>query len=303
MTDLTPKQIEIQHRGRQILAFGFQLMEEGGLDAIRLEDIADLVGCTRGTLYNHFRNREEMLVAMADEAIQHRFALFQMAHELSSSSREKMMSICYASMIYADDMPLDFAIEQAIRNETIWKKTSDERKEVVRENELACMKMSSACVKHAIEQKELPLPAGLSVSQMIERVCFGQWTLAHGGLIIESSSGQLAEIGIRSVRAAIHHNCNALLDSYGWQPLYDPISYEALLELLGGPLREKAKAYLRNRKSDLEPLDRSTIEAAAENTDSKRPSRSTGAKSTGPKSASTSKPKKESKRKSFQQKR
>ncbi len=179
MEQLTPKRLEIQERGKRILAVGFELLREDGLDGIRLELIAQRVGCTRGTLYNHFKNREEILVAMAAEAVEHRFRLFELAVENASTQREKILSICYASIGYRDELPLDFAMEQAIRNESIWQRTSESRQQLFRGNEMACMRLAGEVIAAAIAQRDLPLPAGLTADQMIERVTFGLWSMAR----------------------------------------------------------------------------------------------------------------------------
>ncbi|KAA1258671.1 Fatty acid metabolism regulator protein [Rubripirellula obstinata] len=253
MTEISAKQIEIQHRTRDILSAGYQLLAEDGLDGVKLERIAKLVGCTRGTLYNHFKNREEILVAMAQRAVARRLSLFHKAVDVATTSREKIASICFASMVYADEMPLAFAIEQAIRNESIWQRTSKSRQNLFRENEMACMKLAGSCIDQAIADRDLPLPAGLTAEQMIERVCFGLWSLSFGGLIIDRSSPSLEEIGIRDVRSTIHHNCNALLDSFGWQPMFDPLDYQAYLRRVGPVLKDHANQLSGNTDADTPP--------------------------------------------------
>ena len=62
--DLSDKQLEIRARGAQILRIGFDLLEAGGLENVRLDSIAEQLGCTRSTIYNHYKNREEVLVAI-----------------------------------------------------------------------------------------------------------------------------------------------------------------------------------------------------------------------------------------------
>ena len=235
------KQIEIQRRSRRILSVGFELMREGGLRGVRLERIAEIVGCTRGTLYNHFKNREEILVAMAARAVQSRIRLFEQAIAMTDSTREKIASVCLASMVYADELPLEFAMEHAIRHETIWQRTSAARQQVFRENELACMTLVGEVINTAIGNRDLPLPAGLTADQMIERVTFGLWSMSFGGLVIEATSPSLKAVGIHDARSTIHHNCNALLDSFGWAPHFDPLKYQAFLKQLTPRLKQHAK--------------------------------------------------------------
>ena len=224
-------------------------MEAGGLENVRLDSIAEQLGCTRSTIYNHYKNLEEVLVAMAASAVQRRLSLFEFGVAEADSSREKILAICLASMVYVDELPLDFSIEQAIRHEAIWKKTTKERRALVSENELSCMRLAGNVINGAVVGREVPLPEGLSVDQMIERVCFGLWSMSFGGLSIEASSPSLQTVGIHDVRSTIHHNCNALLDSFDWKPLFDPLDYQSFLKRLTPKLVQKAKKLLSSNES------------------------------------------------------
>ncbi|MEM1071094.1 MAG: TetR/AcrR family transcriptional regulator [Planctomycetota bacterium] len=250
------KKDEIAARHSRIVDTAFSLLNEQGLSAVRLDRVAEIIGCTRTTLYQHFANREEMLVEMARRAIEFRYRLFEHAVHSDGRPRERIMAVCVASMVYVDDLPLHFSIEQAVQNESIWERISPERQRPILENQQACMELCSTCVDEAIRGGELPLPAGLTVEQMVERVCFGLWSMAYGGLVIEASSPSLERVGIRDVRSTIHHNCNALLDSFAWEPRYDPIEYQSFLHETLAMLRERAEAMKSASDDSGQPAER-----------------------------------------------
>lgn len=252
MVTNSSKKEEVAGRGRQIVNAAFMLLEREGLSAVRLDRVAELIGCTRTTLYNHFANREEMLIEMAAQAVSCRHRLFEAAVRQEGPSRHRIMAVCVASMVYFDELPTRFAIEQAIEHESIWEKVAPERQAKMLEDQNACMELCASCVLDGIRDGELPLPSGLTVEQMVERVCFGLWSMAYGGLVIEASSPSLERVGIRDVRSTIHHNCNALLDSFDWQPAYEPIAYQAFLsESLNG-LRAVASDLLKNSTPEVQ---------------------------------------------------
>ncbi|MEM9826648.1 MAG: TetR/AcrR family transcriptional regulator [Planctomycetota bacterium] len=258
---MNKKREEIAKRSRRIVDAGFDLLRDGGLSAVRLDRVSEMVGCTRTTLYHHFANREEMLVEMARRAIEFRYRLFEAAVAIPAKPRERIMAVCVASMVYVDDLPLHFSIEQAVQNESIWERIGQERQRPMLENQQACMEICAACVTDGIRNGELPLPAGLTVEQMIERVCFGLWSMAYGGLVIEASSPSLERVGIRDIRSTIHHNCNALLDSFTWQPLYEPIAYQTFLNKTQNELRNVAESFHG------QPQAHSELETSASTTD------------------------------------
>ncbi|MEM9588207.1 MAG: helix-turn-helix domain-containing protein, partial [Planctomycetota bacterium] len=134
MRELSPKQREIRSRERRILDAAFPLLSEGGIDAIRMDRIAESIGCTRGTVYNHFRNREEILIALASRAVARRNHLFAFARTLGPSSRFRCQAIGLAAEVYADQMPNDFLIEQVTRHDPVWQKASPQRQQLLAES-------------------------------------------------------------------------------------------------------------------------------------------------------------------------
>ena len=59
----------MEDRARKIVETAVELAEEGGFEAVRLRDVAANAGVALGTLYRHFRSKEDLLVAaLAQEA-------------------------------------------------------------------------------------------------------------------------------------------------------------------------------------------------------------------------------------------
>ena len=53
----------VDARARRIVKTAVDLAEKGGFEAVRLRDVAACAGVALGTLYRHFRSKEELLVA------------------------------------------------------------------------------------------------------------------------------------------------------------------------------------------------------------------------------------------------
>jgi AcrR family transcriptional regulator len=59
----------MNEREKRIVATAVALAEEGGFEAVRLRDVAAHAGVALGTLYRHFRGKDDLLVAaLAGEA-------------------------------------------------------------------------------------------------------------------------------------------------------------------------------------------------------------------------------------------
>ncbi len=61
----------MEERARRIVETAIELAEKGGFEAVRLRDVAAHSGVALGTLYRHFRSKEELLLgALADQIAQ-----------------------------------------------------------------------------------------------------------------------------------------------------------------------------------------------------------------------------------------
>lgn len=194
---------------------------QGGLDAIRMDAIAKEMKVTRGTLYNHFPNREDIVLSLAARAVERRLAIFRFAITLGDITRKRIAAIGLACEVYADHLPDDFAVEQMIRHDSVWAKTSDGRREQLQCCEHGCFEILGQVMGEAVATRDLKLER----NQRAEDILLGLWSLIYGGLLIEKTSPSLSELGISDARAAIRRNCNAMLDGLNWEPLYAPSTY------------------------------------------------------------------------------
>ena len=115
----------------------------------------------------------------------------------------------------------DFLVEQIVRHDSVWQKTSPGRRELLHDCESQCMGVICEVIEKAVASGELSLPRGRQAPDIV----YGLWSLVYGGLLIESTSPSLNEAGISEPRMAIRRNCNAMLDGLGWIELYDARKY------------------------------------------------------------------------------
>jgi len=59
----------MEPRARRIVETAVELAEKGGFEAVRLRDVAAVAGVALGTLYRHFRSKEDLLVAALAEEV------------------------------------------------------------------------------------------------------------------------------------------------------------------------------------------------------------------------------------------
>ncbi len=222
MLELSTKQAEIREREARIVESALPMVGQGGISAISMDAIAEQLGVTRGTVYNHFRNKEEIVLALAILAVEQRLEVFQYAVMMRGCPRQRLAAIGIGCEFYANAFPALLRVEYQIRHDLVWEKTSTERQELLQNCEGRCMHTVAGVVRDAVAEGELEL----SDSHSVEEIVFGLWSLVHGGMLLELTSPSLSDVGVRDARRAIRAGCNALLDGYRWHPLHDPAAYE-----------------------------------------------------------------------------
>jgi len=215
MVILSRKQREIAEREAQILRLARPILLREGYQALSMDRLATLMEYAKGTLYNHFPNKEEIVIALAIESMELRFRMFEFGSSLSHLSRERLMGIGAACEVYTQACTEHFAIEEWIRNSMIWDKSSSRRQDLIRQCESRCMGVVSSIVRDAMIAGDLLLSDGLSPEEMI----FGFWSLNYGSQVLAATSPSLGELGIADAPKAIRHHCYTLMNGFGWSPL------------------------------------------------------------------------------------
>lgn len=221
---LTPKQLEMRERESRILALGRTMLRETGYHGLNMDRIAETLQLSKGTVYNHFSCKEEIVIAVAIETMEKRVGMFQAAVAFRGCPRERMLAVSVASERFVRLYPDHFHVETIVRNHSVLAKTSEKRRMLMRSCEHRCVGMVAGIVRDAIAQGDLTLPESMSPEELV----FGLWSLSFGAFSIAATSDSLREIGVRDPYETVRQHLSALLDSYGWQPLSTQIDEPAL---------------------------------------------------------------------------
>ena len=93
METLTPKKREILERESRILAVARPIVVREGYHGLNMDRIADALSYSKGTIYNHFSCKEEVIIALAFQSASKRVELFRSAAQFQAKSRFRMMAI------------------------------------------------------------------------------------------------------------------------------------------------------------------------------------------------------------------
>lgn len=219
------KEREFVEREDKILALAQDLVVREGYHGLSMDRIADGIEYSKGTIYNHFPNKEEIIVALGIRSAESRIELFRRARDFAGCARAKMQVIGVASEVFARVFPQHFYLEQIIRISSIWEKTSPERREHYQACELKCMTTVAEIVEAGIAEGNLTLPADFSPQDMV----FGLWSLVSGAYTLATSNPNLGNLGINEPYSRVRLLANHLLDGFSWLPLSSEMDYESVV--------------------------------------------------------------------------
>ena len=215
MTTVTRKQREIQQREARILEVARDLFITEGYHGLSMDRVAHVLEYAKGTIYNHFPCKEEILIALANLALQQRLQMFRQAATYPGGTRERLCAIGAANELFVKRFPDHFRVEQLIRSTSIWDKISAKRRDTLRHCESSCMETVCGVVRDGVAAGDVILPEGLTPEDFV----FGLWSMGFGAYMIIATSPSLPEIGITDPFVAIRRNLNILVDGLGWRPL------------------------------------------------------------------------------------
>ncbi len=230
MHQLSRKQLEIAEREGNILSVARRLMKERGYLGLSMECIAAELKYSKGTIYNHFPCKEEIISALAIETMDKRSEMFAKAAETEGSSRIRMAAIGVAAELFVRLYPDHFEVEQLIRSSSIWDKTSERRRLKMHDEESRCMGILAGIVRDAISEGEIDLPDDMAPEDLV----FGLWSLSFGAYSIIVTTESLEAHGIRDPYIAVRRNISVLLDGYSWRPLSTEVDFLELFDRLIG---------------------------------------------------------------------
>lgn len=225
MSLLTRKQQEIAQREEDILDRSRAILLEEGYKDLTIDRLAADLAVSKGTIYNHFANKEDIVLALATKALQTRLALFASASTFATETRFRLLAIGAAAEHFSERYQDLFRIELWLRNHHIWEKSSGNFESVIAQCEQSTVGLVAGIVAEGQAKGEFP-EQGITPPEVV----FGFWSLCHGGQILAATSPSLKKVGINDVHQAIRRHCYHIVEAMKWNPLQTFEQHNALMD-------------------------------------------------------------------------
>lgn len=222
MPTLTRKQRELAAREQLILDTARGMFLDGGYLGLNMDRIAEAIEYSKGTVYQHFANKEDLVGALAVETLEVRHGLFRRAAAFSGRPRERIVAVGIADQILSVLHREHAGTERLLDVSSIFEKTSDERRQTIISIKEKQMDVLLGIVEDAIEQGDLSIPDDMPRCMVL----YGLWAMAMGHATMQSCTDHVPQIEDVDRTAALWHNYQMLLDGYVWKPLSHEWDYQ-----------------------------------------------------------------------------
>ncbi|MDH3712647.1 MAG: TetR/AcrR family transcriptional regulator [Gammaproteobacteria bacterium] len=249
MNTASRKQREIAAREELILDCAARLLGEVGYQGLSMDRVAEAVEYSKGTIYQHFDCKEDLLAGLCLRSSQDLYDLFSRAAGLDLSPRERLIAIAFAYQLFIRLHPLEFANMQTLKSATVREKTSAENRCAMQTIEAQVMNTLTQVVRDGVSSGDLTLPQGLTCEELI----FCLWATQYGAASLGISGIPFADYGVPSIAGALQKFNNNLLDGLNWHPVSKEFDYAATQRYLE---QQVFNAELRMLQDDAETRQR-----------------------------------------------
>lgn len=211
------KQREFASREQLFLDKAIELIQADGFMNLQMSRLAAKAEYSTGTLYQHFSSKEDLLLALTNNMLIQRTALFEHLATWDVTPREKLMGMGMTEMIATLDNPQFFKIAQLALTEAVWERASIERRDAIIATYEPTSKPITDVIQLAVDNGDLD-PGKLS----IEEISLGFWSLSVGLHNLAHTAGTLEWFNIHEPYKALSRHFNHLLNGFNWAPIIDP---------------------------------------------------------------------------------
>ena len=222
----TRKQREVASREQLLLDTAQTMLIERGYIGLTMERLAEATEFSKGTVYQHFANKEDLVAAIAERSSFMRAELFERALECQGPTRVRMSAIGVAAQLFMALYPHHEQAERIVKTSSIRDKVSDERGHALEHCEARCFGAALQVVQQAVEAGDLVLREEQSPAQ----VCMGLWNLYMGAFLMKEMQVCLDDPLFDDPMPVLMRNSQVLLDGFGWTPLSTEFDHAAARE-------------------------------------------------------------------------
>ncbi len=239
---MSRKQRELYEREQLILDTAQQILQQEGLQCLTMERVAAEIEYSKGTVYNHFSSKEEIINAISCRCVTNLIEMFTRAKNHTGNHRERIAGISIAHSLYAQLHPAEIQNMQILKSPAIREKISPEKQTELLALEQQITGIVLEIILDAIQDGDIPR----GQPYVPDSIMLGLWSMGYGSNLLHLTDIPFEQLGMQQPLEMMWINGHKLLDSYQWQPLSSEFDIYELREKLQKKLFPEESQQLKN---------------------------------------------------------
>ncbi len=212
-----------------ILDQTLRFVQTEGIAALTIDKLVSELPYSKGTVYNHFTGKEDLLLGLCNRGMSRLAELFELAESYEGNNREQGLAILFAYMLYARLYPTQFMLVITAKSSNLTDKVSPPRNEEHIQLEGKLLNPAANVFRRALDAGEIDPPMALS----IEQLAFACWSLVFGtnALLLQD----VECCGTRSqllVEREMINNINLMFDGMRFRPFTNEFDWSKTISNL-----------------------------------------------------------------------
>jgi len=243
-TGMTRKQRELFEREQLILDTAQVILQNEGLQSLTMERVAAEIEYSKGTVYNHFCSKEEIISGISCRCVTNLIEMFSRARDYAGNHRERIAAIGIAHSLYAQLHPAELQNMQIIKSVAVREKIAEDKQLQLLQLEQQITGIVLEIVRDAINDGDIPADQNF----MPDSIVFGIWAMGYGSNLLHLSGIPFEKLGMQDPLEMMWVNSHKFLDSYQWKPLSSEFDIFSLRKKLCSELFSTEIEQLKNLK-------------------------------------------------------
>jgi AcrR family transcriptional regulator len=207
------EELILDHAGRLLLRDGYQ--------NLNLDELAEAIEYSKGTIYLHFKTKEDLVLAIATRIARQRADLFERGSKFTGKTRERMRSIGFACCQFALMHRDYFNIEMMLKSLSFWEKASEEHRRMHGVQAGRMFHHVNTIAQEAVTGADLP------PRTRAQDVTLSLISITLGSHVAAMQPDIQMLCAIDDPISALRRNQDLILDGWFWKPLLKDWDYAA----------------------------------------------------------------------------
>lgn len=203
-----------------------------GYAALSMDRIAERAEYSKGTIYQHFSCKEDVLAGLVGEALLSRHDLVSRALDFHGRSRERILAYNYGDELFYQRFPEYQCAQEVIRMGTRAQRIPRRRRAEVRRRQQRILGIARRIIHQAVTDEDLDL----STEQSEGSITYGLWALTHGIRSLGNMRFETELLGLQDPARAARQTAECILDGMNWKPMSYDWDYGHTLRRIEGEL-------------------------------------------------------------------